>query len=277
MSIETAVFAVQRGGTTFNCKGSDLLEKLTDGDILLVNRGGVDYQFQLMAEPTSSWGKYTFRFHFIVPYGSTIKIHGLDVRAFNYATKNEVQLPNRNPSLGEGEWIICSDRGLNFSGSIGDFVIGSETYIGPYYESDALDGLFKQCTRFTGEGIENMDVINVQSMFSWFKTCEAFDGNITGWDVRLVRDMGYMFMTNKVFNQDIGCWDVKGCSQMGSMFYGARKFNQDLSCWCVGNIPSRQTDFDAITPVWSSSKKPKWGTCPSPRPDCGATSKEASS
>ena len=47
MSKETAVFAVRRGGTTFKCKGSDLLEKLTDGDILLVNRGGVDYHFVL--------------------------------------------------------------------------------------------------------------------------------------------------------------------------------------------------------------------------------------
>ena len=47
MSIETAVFAVRRGDQQFSCKGSDLLEKLTDGDILLVNRGGVDYQFEL--------------------------------------------------------------------------------------------------------------------------------------------------------------------------------------------------------------------------------------
>lgn len=47
MSIETADFAVRRGGATFKCKGSDLLEKLTDWDLLLVNRGGVDYYFQL--------------------------------------------------------------------------------------------------------------------------------------------------------------------------------------------------------------------------------------
>ena len=47
MSIETAVFAVQRGDQQFSCKGIDLLEKLTDGDILLVNRGGVDYHFVL--------------------------------------------------------------------------------------------------------------------------------------------------------------------------------------------------------------------------------------
>jgi hypothetical protein len=47
MSIETAVFAVQRGGQQFSCKGSELREKLTDGDILLVNRGGVDYQYIL--------------------------------------------------------------------------------------------------------------------------------------------------------------------------------------------------------------------------------------
>ena len=47
MSIETAVFAVQRGDQQFSCKGSELREKLTDGDILLVNRDGVDYQFPL--------------------------------------------------------------------------------------------------------------------------------------------------------------------------------------------------------------------------------------
>ena len=47
MSIETAVFAVQRGDQQFSCKGSELRDKLTDGDILLVNRGGVDYHFVL--------------------------------------------------------------------------------------------------------------------------------------------------------------------------------------------------------------------------------------
>ena len=274
MSIETAVFAVQRGGTTFKCKGSDLLEKLTDGDILLVNRGGVDYQFQLKGIP---WEKYTIRFHFIVPNGSIIKIHGVNVHAFDYANKQEVSLPNRNPTLGEGEWIICNDYQLNFRGSIGDFVIGPETYIGPYDQSDALDSLFKECSGFTGEGVENMDVSNVQSMLEWFRHIDVFDGDVTGWDVGNVKSMSYMFNGNKYFDQDIGCWDVSACSKMVAMFYSARAFNQDLSRWCVRYVPSRQTDFDAITPSWSSSNKPKWGTCPSPRPDCGATSKEASS
>jgi hypothetical protein len=47
MTIETAVFAVQRGDQRFSCKGDQLRSKLADGDILLVNRDGIDYQFVL--------------------------------------------------------------------------------------------------------------------------------------------------------------------------------------------------------------------------------------
>ena len=50
MTIETAIFAIQRGGQQFSCKGSELRDKLTDGDILAVTRGGVGYHFVLEAQ-----------------------------------------------------------------------------------------------------------------------------------------------------------------------------------------------------------------------------------
>ena len=44
MSIETAVFAVQRGDQQFSCKGSDLTDKVVTGDLFAIQRGDTPYK-----------------------------------------------------------------------------------------------------------------------------------------------------------------------------------------------------------------------------------------
>ena len=45
--ISDAIFAVQRNDRVFSCKGSELKDKLQDGDILFISRDGVTHQFLL--------------------------------------------------------------------------------------------------------------------------------------------------------------------------------------------------------------------------------------
>ena len=47
-------FAVQRGAETFSCKSVDLNSKLRDGDLLIVQRDGVDYAYAVNLEELRS-------------------------------------------------------------------------------------------------------------------------------------------------------------------------------------------------------------------------------
>lgn len=47
MSIENALFAVQRDGELYHCKGSELKDKLQDGDLMAVQRNAVTSQWEV--------------------------------------------------------------------------------------------------------------------------------------------------------------------------------------------------------------------------------------
>jgi surface protein len=48
--------------------------------------------------------------------------------------------------------------------------------------------------------------------------------------------MSWMFFGGNAFNQDISKWDVSNVKDMSFMFYDAESFNQDISKWDVSNV-----------------------------------------
>jgi len=74
--------------------------------------------------------------------------------------------------------------------------------------------------------------------------------------------MSVMFQNAEAFNQDISSWDVSNVTDMNSMFWYASSFNRDLSNWCVANIASEPSGF-SLNSSLIESNKPVWGTCPS--------------
>jgi surface protein len=58
-----------------------------------------------------------------------------------------------------------------------------------------------------------------------FSNAQAFNADISKWDVSKVTNMGSMFKTAKVFNADISKWDVSAVTNMNDMFQDARVFN----------------------------------------------------
>ena len=154
-----------------------------------------------------------------------------------------------------------------------------------------MEDMFHNNSYFN-QDLSSWDVGNVRIMKKMFGATISFDQDLSGWDVSSVTDMSEMFLFVRPFNADIGSWDVSNVTDMSRMFEGARSFNQDigswdvsqvtnmdsmfqndsyqnisgqfsqdLSGWCVSNIPSKPTDFDALTNYWDDSDKPNWGTC----------------
>ena len=75
-----------------------------------------------------------------------------------------------------------------------------------------------------------------------FHDNDAFDGDISSWDVSGVTTMGSMFL-NSIFDGDISSWDVSGVTHMSGMFQNADSFNGNLSVWDISDVISMQYMF----------------------------------
>ena len=59
-------------------------------------------------------------------------------------------------------------------------------------------------------------------MSAMFLDAAAFNGDLSGWDVRNVTDMSGMFCDAAAFNGDLSGWDVRNVTNMSSMFQAPR-------------------------------------------------------
>ena len=78
--------------------------------------------------------------------------------------------------------------------------------------------MFYKCENFTGKGLENWDVSNVEDMQDMFEDCENFNCDLSKWDVSNVLNMEYMFYNCKKFNCDLSSWNVSKVKDMSFMF-----------------------------------------------------------
>ena len=76
-----------------------------------------------------------------------------------------------------------------------------------------------------------------------FSDEEAFNQDISNWDVSNVNDMREMFRNAASFNQPIGVWDVSNVTRMEFMFSGATTFNQPIGTWDVSKVNSMSAMF----------------------------------
>ncbi|MBC8395925.1 MAG: BspA family leucine-rich repeat surface protein, partial [Flavobacteriales bacterium] len=69
----------------------------------------------------------------------------------------------------------------------------------------------------------------------------------------------FMFSENQAFNQNISSWDVSSVTNMRRMFRLSGPFNQNLGSWNVNNVTDCN-GFCYSTPNWTSTK-PSFSNC----------------
>jgi surface protein len=106
-----------------------------------------------------------------------------------------------------------------------------------------MNSTFEGATAFNSPLDWGSDTGNVTNMQGMFTEADAFNQDISGWDVSSVTNMNSMFTNADVFNQDISAWDVSNVTNFGSMFYEADSFNQPLNSWDTGSATSMGVMF----------------------------------
>ncbi len=131
----------------------------------------------------------------------------------------------------------------------------------PAYAKEITGYVFEGCTNLVT--VPSMSPYKITDMANMFKGCTSFNSDLSAWDVSGVTDMTSMFEGCSSYNQVMEHWDIRNVTSLDSMFKGCSEFNQDIGFWCVTNFPSKPTDFDTGTSMWTLPK-PVWGTCPQP-------------
>lgn len=237
---------------------------IKDDDILLLNRGGVDYQITvkdiynyMQAFPWQSWVGGIF--HVFVDDPADINVENNSVvHVIDLATSQDVE-HIYNP----GEFIVLTkpDSTAAFKDSKGTWEFGDFTDTSMVTN---MENMFKECKGFTGKLAGNWDTSKVTSMAYMFhlvpytpKEVGAFDtssvtwmtgmfgGNnlndidIKDWDVSLVTTMSNMFWDTKG-NVDISSWDTSSVTEFFDMFKDSQDFNCDISKWDTHGVSSRR-------------------------------------
>ena len=112
------------------------------------------------------------------------------------------------------------------------------------FSNDTIYGYEYQA--FNGD-ISKWDVAEVTNMSYMFNGATSFNQNISGWNVANVTNMSYMFNGTPSFNQDISEWNVARVTNMASMFRDATSFNQNISKWNVANVTDMSIMFSGAT------------------------------
>ena len=92
-----------------------------------------------------------------------------------------------------------------------------------------MSKMFKNSIAFNNGGValdwsDTSEVTDMNNMF-YNSAADAFNQDISAWDVRKVTNMSYMFYKTDDFNQDISDWDTRAVTNMQGMFHSAVDFN----------------------------------------------------
>lgn len=121
-----------------------------------------------------------------------------------------------------------------------------------------LNSLFYKADAFN-QDISMWDMSQVTTVDSMFAFTKAFNQDLSAWNVSNVTNMLGLFQS-AVFNQDITMWDTSKVTTMESMFSGNKIYNQPLNELNVSNVVdltamfSRADAFNQDLNLWDVSK-----------------------
>ena len=242
---DSDILLVNRGGVDYSIKAQDLKELVKNGmsdtDIMLLNRGATDYKvtgkdLDWYLNPKMPWDDWDGPIYHVKLNHPVEKLQ-LKMALKHYKPDGTDEQSTNTIERGEERVILCYK----------DFA--------PFAQNGIVTWDFGDLTDITADS----------TLADLFKDQRAFNGKLGGnWDTKGIKNMRDVFMNAYAFNQDISGWDMSSATDVSMMFLNARAFNQDLSKWCVPEIKNEddRIDWDKGATAWEVTNKPVWGTCP---------------
>ena len=146
--------------------------------------------------------------------------------------------------------------GLGSSSSYQEFDFAPDFYTGLL---NTAANMFSCMQAFNGD-VSNWDMSGVTNMSKMFFNAFAFNRDISNWDVGNVTNMAQTFRNAKVFDTDISGWNTSKVRSMNAMFFDAYVYNQPMANWDVSKVTNmadmfRNTDeFNQYLAPWETQK-----------------------
>lgn len=223
------------------------MTQIQNTDLLLVNRGGVDYKIpaidfkeginsELFDPNQKPWKDHNGGIFHIVNSTGTMRLIGGPFKAWDVEGENERNIYQ----IDAGEELV-------------------------FATTNVPSRLFNNCGSNNWDFGEYTDTSQVTSFDRFMMNSFKFEGTLGGnWDVSNVTYFRDMFNNCERFDQDISNWNTAKATDMRSMFQNNKVFNQDLSEWCVPNLYMEQIHYNMFSfgcTNWTEPK-PNWGSCP---------------
>ena len=96
-----------------------------------------------------------------------------------------------------------------------------------------IGGMFFNCIKFEGNGLENWNTSKIKSMSDIFNNCPKLKCNLSKWDVSNVTHMEGMFCGCSNIKCDLSNWNVSKCENFENMFEGCNIDNLNIDNWNV--------------------------------------------
>ena len=123
---------------------------------------------------------------------------------------------------------------LGAAGSIANRLVSIDSW-GDIGWSSMKDA-FRRASSMAYNATDAPDLSSVTDMSGMFWSTNAFNGNLSSWNVSSVTDMSNMFRDATSFDQPLAAWNVSSVTDMSGMLQDATSFNQPLSGWDVSSV-----------------------------------------
>ena len=111
---------------------------------------------------------------------------------------------------------------------------------------NTMKNAFKGATNMVYNANDSPDLTLVRDMSGMFYNANAFDGDLSSWDVSSVTDISEMFKGAVTFNHPLNSWNVSSVTNMGGMFK-TTAFNHPLNSWDVSSVTNMREMFNEAT------------------------------
>ncbi|SHL75905.1 BspA family leucine-rich repeat surface protein [Chryseobacterium polytrichastri] len=223
--------------------GQSIVSPITQDTPLFYNLGSADKLLEV-----EHWGTIQWTSMFCAFVGcNSLKITATDIPNFSGTTDLSYMFynaPNLIVSPSFYTWNTSTIK--NFQAMFGYSYqqVINDTFDAPLYWDTSAGENFSYMfygRQAFNQNISNWNMMSAINLKHMFNGTTAFNQSLNNWNVSNVTNMNHMFYYS-AYNQPLNNWNTSSVTDMSSMF-SVSKFNQPINSWNISNVTTIQSMF----------------------------------